>query len=53
MSERLQQSGFEIMEMLEVRGPPRKEDLEKAADLGNHVALRIKESLRPKPNVAK
>jgi len=47
MSERLQQSGFEIMETLEVRGPPRKEDLEKAADLGNHVALRIKESLKP------
>lgn len=43
MTERLQQSGFEVFETLQVRGPPRKEDLEKAAKLGIHVAERIKE----------
>jgi len=46
ITERLQQSGFEIIETQEVRGPPRKEDLEKAATLGKHVAQRIKESLK-------
>jgi flavorubredoxin len=46
MTERLQQSGFEILETLEVRGPPKKEDLEKAANLGKHVAQRVKESLK-------
>jgi len=46
MNDRLQQSGFEILETLEVRGPPKKEDLEKAATLGKHVAERIKESLK-------
>jgi flavorubredoxin len=46
MTDRLQQSGFEILETLEVRGPPGKEDLEKAANLGKHVAQRIKENLK-------
>jgi len=46
IGERLGQSGFEIMETLEVRGPPRKEDLEKAVELGKHVAQRVKESLK-------
>jgi len=45
MTERLQQSGFEMLETLEVRGPPRNEDLQKATDLGKHLAQRIKESL--------
>jgi len=45
IGERLGQSGFEIIETLEVRGPPRKEDLEKAASLGKHVAQRVRESL--------
>jgi len=44
ITERLQQSGFEIIEALEVRGPPKKEDLEKATTLGKHVAQRIKEN---------
>jgi hypothetical protein len=51
MTKRLQQSGFEIMETLEVRGParagpPRKEDLEKAKNLGKHIAQRIKEGVK-------
>ncbi len=46
MKDRLQQSGFEVLETLEVRGPPKKEDLEKAVNLGKHVAQRIKESLK-------
>jgi len=46
MNDRLQQSGFEILETLEVRGPPKKEDLEKAVGLGKHVAQKIKESLK-------
>jgi flavorubredoxin len=45
ITERLQQSGFEILETLEVRGPPKKEDLEKAAILGRHVAQKIKEGV--------
>jgi len=43
MTERLQQSGFEVFETLQVRGPPKKEDLEKAAKLGRLVAERVKE----------
>lgn len=46
MTERLQQSGFEILESLEVRGPPRTEDLQKATDFGKHVAQRIKETIK-------
>jgi len=46
MTDRLQQSGFEILETLEVRGPPKKEDLEKAVNLGKHVAQKIKEGFK-------
>jgi len=35
ITDRLQQSGFEILETLEVRGPPRKEDMQRAAELGS------------------
>jgi flavorubredoxin len=45
ITDRLQQSGLEILETLEVRGPPKKEDIQKATDLGKHVAQRVKESL--------
>jgi flavorubredoxin len=45
ITDRLQQSGFEILETLEVRGPPKSEDIQKATDLGKHVAQRVKESL--------
>jgi flavorubredoxin len=45
ITDRLQQSGFEIVETLEVRGPPRKEDIQKAAELGKHVAQRVKKGL--------
>jgi flavorubredoxin len=44
ISESLQQAGFEITETLEVRGPPKKEDREKAISLGKHVAQKVKES---------
>jgi flavorubredoxin len=46
ITERLQQSGFEIIETLEVRGPPKKEDMQKAVDLGKHVAQRIREGAK-------
>jgi len=46
IADSLQQSGFEILETLEVRGPPKKDDLEKAVNLGKHVAQRVKESLK-------
>jgi flavorubredoxin len=42
----LQQAGFEIIETLEVRGPPKQEDQEKATTLGKHVAQKIKESTK-------
>ena len=44
LKDRFQQSGFEVLDTLDVRGPPKKEDLEKAVALGKHVAQRIKES---------
>jgi len=46
MTDRLQQSGFEILETLEVRGPPKREDLEKAVNLGKRVAQKVKESVK-------
>jgi flavorubredoxin len=46
ITDRLQQSGFEIIETLEVRGPPKKEDIQKAVDLGKHVAQRVKEGIK-------
>jgi flavorubredoxin len=39
----LQPSGFEIIDVLKVRGKPRKEDLDKAENLGRLVAKRVKE----------
>jgi len=46
ITERLQQSGFEILDTLQVRGPPSEEDLKKAAELGKHVAERIKAGIK-------
>jgi flavorubredoxin len=46
ITESLQQAGFEIIETLEVRGPPKQTDQEKAAALGKHVAQKIKESTK-------
>jgi len=46
IKEELQRSGFEIVETLEVRGKPKKEDLEKAVELGKNLAIRIKESTK-------
>jgi len=46
MMERLQQSGFEILETLEVRGKPKREDLEKAVSFGKHLAQIIKERVK-------
>jgi len=46
ITDRLQQSGFEVIETLEVRGPPKEEDLEKASSLGKHVAQRIKQGAK-------
>lgn len=39
----LQPSGIEIIDILKVRGKPRKEDLDKAENLGKLVAKRVKE----------
>jgi flavorubredoxin len=39
----LQPSGFEIIDVLKVRGKPRKEDLDRAENLGKLVAKRVKE----------
>jgi flavorubredoxin len=46
ITDRLQQSGFQILGTLDVHGPPTKEDLEKAANLGKQVASRVKEGIR-------
>jgi len=46
LTERFKQSGFEVLETLEVRGPPTTGDLQKAADLGKRVAMRIKEGVK-------
>jgi len=42
----LQSAGFEIIDVLKVRGKPRKEDLEKAASLGKLVAQRVKATIK-------
>ncbi len=42
---RLQPSGFEIIDCLEIQGPPREESLQKAISLGKMIADRVKESL--------
>jgi len=44
--DRLQQSGFQILETLEVRGPPKEEDIQKAVDLGKRVAQSVKEEIK-------
>jgi len=39
----LQPAGFEIVDVLKVRGKPKEEDLERAANLGKLVAQRVRE----------
>jgi flavorubredoxin len=46
IADSLKAVGFEIVETLEVRGPPKKEDQEKAAALGKHVAQKVKETAK-------
>lgn len=41
----LEPAGFEILEALEIKGPPGDKELESAAELGRNVARRVKESL--------
>jgi len=43
IEDRLKQSGFQIVETLECRGPPREADLERARELGKLIAQRIKQ----------
>jgi len=43
IEDRLKQSGFQIIETLECRGPPRDADLERARNLGKLVAQKIKQ----------
>jgi flavorubredoxin len=46
IADSLKAAGFEIIETLEVRGPPKREDQEKATVLGKHVAQKIKEGTK-------
>ncbi|HHT9141153.1 MAG TPA: FprA family A-type flavoprotein [Candidatus Tripitaka californicus] len=39
---RLQPAGFDIVDSLEVQGPPREEDLKKASTLGRNIAKKVK-----------
>ncbi|MFP3985027.1 MAG: FprA family A-type flavoprotein [Candidatus Bathyarchaeia archaeon] len=41
---RLEQGGFEIVDTLEIRGPAKKEQIEKAVALGKAVANKVKEN---------
>ncbi len=41
---RLEQGGFEVVDMLEIRGPPKPEIVEKAVALGKAVARKVKET---------
>ena len=41
----LESLGFEIVDSLEIKGPPGEEELERAVALGQKVAQRVKESL--------
>ncbi len=43
IEDRLKQSGFQIIETLECRGPPREAELEKARNLGRLIAKNIKQ----------
>ncbi len=40
---RLEQGGFEVVDTMEIRGPPKAEHVEKAVALGRAVAKRVKE----------
>ncbi|HHT9119604.1 MAG TPA: FprA family A-type flavoprotein [Candidatus Hypogeohydataceae bacterium YC41] len=42
---RLQPAGFEVIDPLEIQGPPRMESLQKASSFGKTIAKRVKESL--------
>jgi len=42
---------WEIVDALEINGPPREKELERAADLGGKVARRVKESLSEAGNI--
>lgn len=41
---RLEQGGFEVVDTLEIRGPPKPEHVEKAVALGKAVANKVKET---------
>jgi flavorubredoxin len=41
---RLEQGGFQVIDTLEIRGPPKLEHLEKAVALGKAVAKKVKET---------
>ena len=41
----LQASGFEVIDVLKVKGKPKREDLERAANLGERIAQRVRETL--------
>ncbi len=43
IEDRLKQSGFQIIETLECRGPPKEADLERARTLGKLIAQKIKQ----------
>ena len=43
IEDRLKQSGFQIIETLECRGPPKEADLERARKLGKLIAQKIKQ----------
>ena len=43
IEDRLKQSGFQIIETLECRGPPKEADLEKARNLGKLIAQKIRQ----------
>jgi flavorubredoxin len=46
VAESLKGAGFEIIETIEVRGPPKQTDQEKAISLGKHIAQKIKENTK-------
>jgi flavorubredoxin len=41
---RLEQGGFQVVDTLEIRGPPKPEHMEKAVALGKAIAKKVKES---------
>jgi flavorubredoxin len=42
---RLQPVGFDVIESLEVQGPPREENLKKATSFGKNIARKVKEAV--------